>query len=99
LSPSPYGRFAVAVTSTERGSDDGTEVRTDRTSVRLDRDAVAHYASSGKVAARLYAEVCEAQAESRMRGYAAGIPFFLASTLSSTDRARLETMAAEQRDD
>lgn len=93
LPTSPFGRCALVVTSTERPTAASIEVRSDRSPVRLDRDAVALYARSGKVAGRLYAEICEAHAESRMRGYAAAIPFALSHTLSSSDQARLRELS------
>lgn len=96
LAKSQYGRTAVVATSTEHQQDGHTEVRTERLVVRLDRPAVASYGRNGRVAARLYEEICTTQAESRMRGYGALVPFRLARTLSSSDQARLEQISQDQ---
>lgn len=98
LPDSPYGRCALLVTSTEHKTGSSTEVRTHRSPVRLDQEAVARYAREGKVAARLYAEICDAHAQSRMLGYAAGIPFLLARNVSASDRERLAELSQERRE-
>jgi len=98
LPQSPYGRCALLVTSTEHYTGNSTEIRSHRSPVRLDREAVARYARDGKVAARLYAEICDSQAQSRTLGYAAGIPFLLARSLSASDRERLADLSQEWRD-
>jgi hypothetical protein len=92
LRPSPFGRCAIAAGSRERGR----EVRTDRLPVRLDMEGVATWARWGKVAARLAADLCANQAESRMRGYAATIPLRLVSRLSADAREQIEAAVGAQ---
>lgn len=94
LERSPYGRAALVVNSFELATQDGVEVRTERKPVRLDRVAVTSYRSAGKVAARLYGELCEAHAGTQMSGHASHVPCRSARTLSLRDQKRL-AIAAE----
>lgn len=82
VQPPPSGRFAVAVTSRVRGR----EVVTERTIVRLDRQAVDGYRRSGQRVARLYGELCDHQASSTMSGHAVGIPLMLLPRLAERDQ-------------
>jgi len=88
----PY--VAVLATS-ERDRHVNTEVRV----LRMDRTAIAGWHRSGKVAARLYADLCEVQAGSIMAGCAAMVPTTLTDRLVASDQARIERLAAEHRED
>jgi hypothetical protein len=94
IPPSPHGRYAIAVTSTVRGQ----HVTTQRTSVRLDRQGVDRYRRDGRIAARLYGEVCVQQAGSTMSGFGWCVPLSLLPRLSREDQALVEAARARMAD-
>jgi hypothetical protein len=93
--PSTHGRFAVAVNSRQHGRD----IQTTPTTVRLDDDAVAGYRRDGRMAARLYGEICAMQAQSIMSGHKAGIPLGLIKPGSERDIQLIEAAVERTNDD
>ncbi len=93
IEPSPHGRFAIVVSSHVRG----THVITDRTSVRLDRQAVLAMRGQGRTAARLVRELCEAQAGTIMSGHRVAVPLAQLDQLSETERRIVEVLVERRR--
>lgn len=97
--------FAVAVTSrdrptrnvTARLSPDGTpihqrEIATTRTAVALDERNVADFARTGRLAARLTAELCEHQRNSIMSRHRGSIPLRAVRYLDSDHRRAIRSL-------
>ncbi len=93
------GRSAVAAVSRQVRPPPGGEIRTDRLPVALDRKSVERYCRGGKMAARLYAEICSLQAESRMNGHALSVPLRMARHLDRDSRRMVEEWSTRKTDD
>lgn len=68
----------------------GTAVHTELHTLHMDRASVATLHREGKVATRLFRDLCEVQAGSIMGGYAMIVPTALTTRLSVEDRGRIE---------
>lgn len=103
LPPRPPGRFALAMLSRETPPRDGTagHVHTETICVPLDAHTVVQYRNDARATLRLYVELCESQAGSIMSRHGFTVPTkpSLVATLPQPDRAVLEALAAEDRDD
>jgi hypothetical protein len=95
INASPYGRFAVVLASRES---DG-HVTTDRSIVRLDRDAVLEIRAKGKSAAKLVGELCEAQANTIMSGHRVAVPLTHLDHLSPDHRGVIERLVERRLED
>lgn len=93
IEPSPHGRFAAVVTSQVQGA----TVVTDRSIVRLDRNAVLAIRGKGRTAARLVRELCEAQASTIMSGHRVAVPLALLDQLQPSHQRALEELVERRR--
>lgn len=87
--------FAVVLSTRASGAKINTSLQT----LNMDRPSVASWHREGKVATRLFRDICDVQAASIMGGYGVIVPTELVRCLSADDRNRVERIVGSGGED